>query len=238
MMREESRVLADALTELALLSADPFDVSELLHRATDRAREVLGSDGALVLLSVDGDGLQTASASGDVGDVDAILNTEGVPCRQSLRTGEVVFFDAERAAEEFPDYAALAAAGGIKRVLSVPLKHADSVFGTLSVARGAALDFDDDDAAALRQLADVVTSSLVRERTLREALAVTAQLEHALQARVVIEQAKGMVAAELAITVDEALDRMRRFTRGRQLRLADVASDIVARELPIGALDS
>lgn len=235
-MQEETRVLADALTELALLSAEPFDVSELLHVATDRAREVLRSDGSLVLLSVDGDGLHPAGASGNVGDVDAILATEGVPCRRSLLTGEVVSFDAEHAADEFPDYAALAAAGGIRRVLSAPLKRGDSVLGTLSVARGQARDFDEDDVAAIRQLADVVTSSLVREKTLREALAVTAQLEHALQARVVIEQAKGMVAAELKITVDEALDRIRRFTRSRQLRLADVAGDIVARSLAVADL--
>jgi AmiR/NasT family two-component response regulator len=237
-MQEEARVLADALTELALLSADPFDVSELLHLATDRAREVLTSDGALVLLSVDGEGLEPAGASGNIGDIDAILRTEGVPCRQSLRTGEVVIFDAERAADEFPDYAVLAAASGVKRVLSVPLKHGDTVFGTLSVARGVAVDFEDADAAALRQQADVVTSSLVRERTLREALAVTAQLEHALEARVVIEQAKGMVAAELRITVDEALDCIRRFARGRHLRLADVAGDIVDRALPAADLSS
>ena len=237
-MQEETRVLADALTELALLSADPFDVSELLHLATDRAREVLSADGSLVLLSIDGDGLHPAGASGHVGDVDAILETEGVPCRHSLRTGEVVFFDAERAGDQFPDYAALAAASGIKRVLSVPLKHAETVFGTLSVARRAPRDFDEDDASALRQLADVVTSSMVRERTLREALAVTAQLEHALQARVVIEQAKGMVAAELRVTVDEALDCIRRFARARQLRLADVAGDIVARQLSTAALST
>lgn len=237
-MQEETRALADALTELALLSADPFDVAELLHLATDRAREVLRSEGSLVLLSVDGDGLQPAGASGNVGDIDAILATEGVPCRRSLLTGEVVFFDAEHAADEFPDYAALAAASGVKRVLSVPLKHGDSVLGTLSVARGESLDFEEDDANALRQMADVVTSSLVRERTLREALAVTAQLEHALQARVVIEQAKGMVAAQLEISVDEALERIRRFTRGRQLRLADVASEIVARQLPVALLSS
>lgn len=235
-MQEDTRVLADALTELARLSADPFDVSELLHLATDRAREVLTADGSLVLLSVDGEGLEPAGASGNVGDIDAILATEGVPCRRSLRTGEVVFFDAERSGDEFPDYAALAAAAGIKRVLSVPLRHADTVFGTLSVARGEARDFHDDDAAALRQLADVVASNMVRERTLRQALAVTAQLEHALQARVVIEQAKGMVAAELRITVDEALDCIRRFARARQRRLADVAGEIVTRTLTVADL--
>ena len=235
-MRGETRLLADALTELALLSADPFDVPELLHLATDRARDVLEADGSLVLLSLDGEGLHTAGSSGAMGDVDAIMATEGVPCRQSLRTGEVVVFDAEKAVDQFPDYAALAAASGIKRVLSVPLKHGTTVLGTLSVARGEPRDFDQDDAAALRQLGDVVTSGLVRERTLREALAVTAQLEHALKARVVIEQAKGMVAAELHITVDEALEQIRRFARSRHLRLADVAGDIVGRELPSAAL--
>ena len=237
-MGVETRALAAALTELAMFAADPFDVSELLHLATERARDVLAADGSLVLLSLDGDGLQPASASGTVGDIDAILNTEGVPCRESLRTGEVVSFDVERAAEEFPDYASLAAAAGIKRVLAVPLHDAGTVFGTLSVARGVARDFDGDDVGALRQLADVLTSRLVHERTLREALAVTAQLEHALQARIVIEQAKGMVAAELRVSVDEALERIRRFARGRHLRLVDVAGDIVTRQLPVAALSS
>lgn len=235
-MGVETQALAAALAELAMFSTDLFDVSELLHLATERVREVLAADGSLVLLSLDGKGLRPAGASGNVGDVGAILATEDVPCRQSLRTGAVVSFDVECAADEFPDYAALATAAGIKHVVAVPLHHAGTAFGTLSAARGVERGFDDDDVGALRHLADVVTSRLVQERTLREALAVTAQLEHALQARIVIEQAKGMVAAEMRITVDEALERIRHFARGRQLRLADVAGDIVARELPIAII--
>ena len=237
-MREGPLVLADVLTELALVAADPFDVAELLHLATDRATQLLVSDGAVILLSLDGDALEPAGATGAVGDIDEIMANEGVPCRMALRAATYVEFRAERARLEFPEYAPLAEAAGIRRVLSVPLRHGESVLGTLSMVRLDAKDYTDDEIRTAHRLAEVVAASLVREKTMQAALAVTAQLEHALKARVVIEQAKGMVAAHFEITVDEALDRIRRFTRSRHLRLADVAGDIVGRTMPITDLSS
>lgn len=233
---DESSPLADALAELASLRADPFDVGELVHLATERARHILDSDGAIVLLSLDGFQLEPAGSSGAVGDIDAMLANEGVPCRMAMQTGTTVAFAEEHAHEQFPAYAALAADAGIARVLSVPLRHGDSVVGTLSMVRLSRTDYQEREVAAATRLADVLAASIVRDQELREARAVSAQLEHALQARVVIEQAKGMVAAELRMTIDEALDCIRQFARSRHLRLAEVGADIVDRRLPIALL--
>lgn len=235
-MRADPGALASALAELASLSAEPFDVSEFVHLATDRACEVLDSDGAIVLLSVDGFAMQPAGSSGSVGDIAALLANEGVPCRLAMQTGTVVRFVGENGNEQFPEYASLASDAGIHRVLSIPLRHREGLFGTLSMVRLSPRDYTDEDITAAERLADVLAASIVREQVLREALAVTAQLQHALEARVVIEQAKGMVAAERRLSIDQALDCLRSFARSRQLRLADVAADIVSRELAIDAL--
>jgi GAF domain-containing protein len=235
-MDEGPRLLSDALAELASMAGEPIDVAEMVHFACDRACQVLASDGAIVLLSVDGSRMEPAGASGAVGDIDGILRNEGFPCRAAMQTGSVVRYLQEEGHGEFPDYTADATAAGIHRVLSVPLRHGSGVLGTLSMVRLVPVDYDDAEVEAAQQLADVVAANILREQTLRAALAVTAQLEHALQARVVIEQAKGMVAAELAVSIDEALQMIRGFARRQQLRLSDVATDIVARELPVSLL--
>jgi hypothetical protein len=83
----------------------------------------------------------------------------------------------------------------------------------------------------------VIAAGMAATRRCGARLAVSAQLEHALQARVVIEQAKGMVAAELRMSVDEALDCIRQFTRATATCGSPTcAADIVARELSVERL--
>jgi GAF domain-containing protein len=235
-MDEEPRLLSDVLAELASMAVESVDVAEMVHLACDRARALLASGGAIVLLSVDGSRMEPAGSSGAVGDIDAILRNEGFPCRVAMQTGDVVRYAQETGGEQFPSYTADAGAAGIHRVMSVPLRHGVDVFGTLSMVRFEPTDYTDAEVEAAQQLADVVAANILKEQTLRAALAVSAQLEHALQARVVIEQAKGMVAADLDVTIDEALHMIRAFARRQQLRLSDVASDIVGRALPVELL--
>ena len=78
-----------------------------------------------------------------------------------------------------------------------------------------------------RALADLATIGLMQERALRRAEELTEQLQFALNSRVVIEQAKGIVARTLDIGVDEAFEMLRRFARSRRQRLTDVAREIV-----------
>jgi ANTAR domain-containing protein len=56
----------------------------------------------------------------------------------------------------------------------------------------------------------------------------TIQLQTALDSRIVIEQAKGVLAARESITPNEAFDEMRREARSKRMKLHDLAAAIVA----------
>lgn len=55
----------------------------------------------------------------------------------------------------------------------------------------------------------------------------TKQLESALESRIVIEQAKGMLAGRYGIDVTAAFEAMRRGARSHQLHLHDLAQRVV-----------
>jgi AmiR/NasT family two-component response regulator len=80
----------------------------------------------------------------------------------------------------------------------------------------------------------VATIGILHERSLRESEVLSEQLQLALNSRVVIEQAKGVVSFTNGVPVDEAFDLIRAYARGHQLPLRDVASRLVRRELQLG----
>jgi GAF domain-containing protein len=207
-----------------------------VHLAADRACEVLACDGSLILLSLDGQSLAAAGGRGGIEGVEQLLELEATPCHEALHADGATLFSIADAPERFAEFAAMAGARGIECVLSVPLRHRSTVIGTMCFIRRSSEPFRTDTMQDAQKLADVVAASIVREQAHRAALAVTAQLQYALESRVVVEQAKGMVAAELGVSIDEALDSLRQFARSQRLRLSDVAGDIVTRKLPIALL--
>ena len=85
-------------------------------------------------------------------------------------------------------------------------------------------------------MAQVAAIGLIQERALREHSLVAEQLQAALDSRVVIEQAKGMLAEYLTVTVDDAFTLLRNYARDHNRKLSEVASDIANRTIPSAAL--
>jgi transcriptional regulator with GAF, ATPase, and Fis domain len=233
MMGAEPRHLSEVLAELASLSTEPFDVHELVQVACDRASEVMAVDGAVITLTVDGSPLALVASAGVVFAGDEWLTVPDLPCAHAVATGRIATFDHTRDGARYPVFATKARQVGLLHTMATPLRQGDGVLGTLSLTRVHDRPFDEHAVEPARQLAEVVAAGIVHVEAMRAAIAVREQLEHALEARVVIEQAKGMVAVELDITVDAALVLIRTFSRSKQLRLADVAADIVSRTLPM-----
>jgi hypothetical protein len=113
----------------------------------------------------------------------------------------------------------------------------NQVLGALSLLYDEATTFSDDDIAVARALASVATIGLLHGRTprLREILAE--QLQSALTLRVVLEQAKGVIAERGGIGVDESFDRMAAYSRRVGRRLSDVATDVIERRIGPTDLD-
>jgi AmiR/NasT family two-component response regulator len=92
------------------------------------------------------------------------------------------------------------------------------------------------DVEAAQALADVATIAILQHRANLEAQVLNQQLQHALNSRVVIEQAKGMVAERAGLNMELAFSALRNYARDHNLRLVDVAEAVTGGSLAPSAL--
>jgi AmiR/NasT family two-component response regulator len=93
------------------------------------------------------------------------------------------------------------------------------------------------DVDATQALADVATIAILQHRATLEAQLVNQQLQHALNSRIVIEQAKGMIAERESLNMEQAFYALRNHARNHNLRLVDVAEAVIGGSLAASALD-
>ena len=103
------------------------------------------------------------------------------------------------------------------------------VVGVLTLLHNAPHTLTDVDTRLGQALADAATIGLLHERAVRHAETVTEQLQGALNSRVIIEQAKGVLAAQADIGPDEAFTILRSHARSQELRLSELARAVVER---------
>jgi GAF domain-containing protein len=119
---------------------------------------------------------------------------------------------------------------------AVPLRVRTDIIGALNLFRRTDEPFTADEIAIAQAMAEMAAIGLIQERALRERTLLTEQLQAALLSRVVIEQAKGMLAEYLKMSVDDAFQLLRSYTRDHNRKLSDVARDVVDRKIPSTAL--
>jgi hypothetical protein len=232
--------LAEVFVEVADTPRDKdFDLSVFLRLVTARAAEVVRSD-AVGLLVADPDGqLQFVAGSDETTtmlELFQLQHHEG-PCRDCFRSGEpVVNANLADAADRWPRFAPLAVAAGFRSVHAIPLRraHNDTV-GAMSLFDTETGRLQAEDARIVQCLADVTTIRLLQERAVHGWQVLADQLQAALTTRIVIEQAKGLLAQMYGVSVDEAFDALRTYSRRHRQRLADVAQSVVQGPGPIPA---
>jgi GAF domain-containing protein len=233
-------MLAKTFVELADTLVADFDVVELLTLLADRCVDVLDVDAAgLMLVAPDGDLRVMASSSEAMRVLELFeLQAKEGPCLDCYRTGlPVVNQDLATVDGRWPRFAAEALAAGFHSVHALPMRLRGTVLGALNlfhIEPGAVRQTDIESAQAL---ADVATIAILQHRASLEAQHVNEQLTHALNSRVIIEQAKGMVAQQEGLDMEQTFAALRNHARNHNLRLADVARDIIAGNLTAAALD-
>ncbi|MGD0593214.1 MAG: GAF and ANTAR domain-containing protein [Acidimicrobiales bacterium] len=234
-------ILARTLVELADTLVDDFDVVELLTLLADRCVDVLDVGAAgLMLVAPDGDLRVMASSSEAMRVLELFeLQTREGPCLDCYRTGKpVVNQDLAVADGRWPRFAAEALAAGFHSVHALPMRLRGTVIGALNLFHIEAGEIRQVDIEAAQALADVATIAVLQHRASLEAQILNEQLHRALNSRIVIEQAKGIVAEHEGLDMEEAFSALRNHARRNNLRLADVADGVINGSLPASALRS
>jgi hypothetical protein len=102
--------------------------------------------------------------------------------------------------------------------------------GLFGIRAGA---LNEDDLRLGQALADVASVSLVQDRAVSDHRILAEQLQNALNSRVMIEQAKGLIAQLGDLDMAHAFAVLRRYARDHNERLTDVALALVGRDLPV-----
>jgi GAF domain-containing protein len=227
-MREER--LARAFVEFSDTLVRDFDVMEFLSRLCQRSVEVLEVTAAGALLTDGARQLQVVAASTEtvtVLETLQIQRQEG-PCVDAYRSGRrVAVPDLRRVGRRWPVFTPRALGAGMAGVCAFPMRLRAARIGALNVFQATPGSFDEAAVLAGQALADVATIAILQARAAQDAARLAGQLEHALESRVMLEQAKGILSERLGIDPELAFSRLRRHARQHHLHLAELASRVV-----------
>lgn len=233
------RDIVRAFVDLSHALVEDYDVVDMLERLTANCVELLDVSSAGLLLA-DPDGVLHVVASSSAPthhlEVFQLQRDEG-PCLDCFRAGEpVVVPDLGDSGHRWPQFTRAARAVGIVSVHAVPMRLRSSVLGTLGLFGGQVGRLGEEDLSLAQSLVHVASVAIVNEKSSRDLATINAQLQHALTSRIVLEQAKGVLAHTGDLDMDTAFAVLRRYARDHGRRLSDVAADLVSRSLPGDAL--
>jgi len=221
---------ARTLVELADTLVAGFDVVELLTVLADRCVEVLEVGAAgLMLVAPDGNLRVMASSSEAMRLLELFeLQAREGPCLDCYRTGEpVVNQDLAIANGRWPRFSSEALATGFHSVHALPMRLRGTVIGALNLFHLEPGEMRQVDIDSAQAFADVATIAILQHRASLEAQVLNEQLHHALNSRIVIEQAKGIVAERQHLNMEQAFSTLRNYARNHNCRLVEVAEAVI-----------
>jgi GAF domain-containing protein len=232
----QDAAFAEVIVGLADSLRPEHDVIDTLDRLVSAATTVTAAvDAGILLADAQGALRVAASTSERAADVEeAQLGVDDGPCLEAYRSWAPVEsrqLDADRS--RWPTFVHLAEQRGIRAVYAVPLTLRGRSIGAMGIFFDRPEALDDRSAALVQAMAQVATIAVIQQRTIAEQADLAAQLQRALDARVLIEQAKGLVASRHGISIDAAYQLLRGQARREQARLRDVAEDLVNGHLAI-----
>jgi GAF domain-containing protein len=237
MSREQD--LLKAFIEFADTIVDEYDVVEFLHRLAKRCVELVdASEAGIMLADRDGTLHYVASSSERMRHIELFeLQHDEGPCLDAYRSGRAVHCGlTDDVHARWPRFAPHALDLGIKSVSALPMRLRNEVIGALNLLSTAPAPLGPEDQQVAQALADIATIGILQERALNDALVVTSQLEAALESRIVIEQAKGIVAERSHVGIDTAFELLRGYARTNNRLLRDTAREIIEGTLSPNAL--
>lgn len=233
-----ARRVSAAFVKIADTLVADYDVVDLLHTLVDESVALLDAAAAGLLLVDPAGDLQVMASTSEESQLVEVLQLEaGVgPCVDCFRTGTVVAInDIAADGAPWPHFQAAALSQGFESVHAVPMRLRGNTIGALNLFRHETGPLSTEDAALAQAFADVATISLLQERALRESDIVNEQLQRALNSRIMIEQAKGVIANTANVTIDQAFFLLRSYARSHNQPLSQISKNVVERTITITA---
>jgi GAF domain-containing protein len=221
--------LADTLTA-------QYDVLELLHTLVTECTEILDAQAGGLLLADSSGQLQVVASTSERAELVEVLQLaagEG-PCVECFTTGKAVSVpDIQADTQRWAVFRLAALEQGFLAVHATPLRLRGEIIGSMNLFLTSVGELKSQDAAVAQALADVATIGILQERIVAESHVVTEQLQRALDSRVLIEQAKGVLSQSTGLLMDEAFSVLRVHARENNLTLRGVAEGVVNRTLDL-----
>ncbi|MFJ2162838.1 ANTAR domain-containing protein [Streptomyces sp. NPDC087856] len=231
----QAEKLAAACVELADTLTDDFEVTAFLHRVTERCVEVLDIAAAGVLLTDHQGELGLSSASSEQARLLGVLQLQcnqgpGIDCfTRGRRIDHIDAGPVDSSPDQFwPQFQQAAREAGFHSVYALPMRHGRQMIGTLNLFRNMPEPLDDHSAMLGQALADVPAIAIAQQRFAREQELLSQQLREALDRRVLIEQAKGIIAGQRGISLDEAFAELRSLARADHIPLSALALRVIS----------
>lgn len=207
-----------------------LEITDLADRLMHTCVDMLPATSAGVLIADEAGSLRVlASSSDEARDLEllAIQSQEG-PCLDAIRTGEVVSVpELAAAADRWPTFAPAALGEGFTGACALPLTIRGRTIGALNLFLDGNSTLSSRQLQIARLLAHLGSVGIVNNHTSQQQERLAEQLQSALDSRVVIEQAKGVIAARAGVGVGVAFDLLRSAARASQRPVLDVATDVV-----------
>jgi GAF domain-containing protein len=222
--------LVHAFVALADTLVDDYDVVEFAQDLVENCVSLLDVDSAGLMLDDLRGGLQMLASTSEQTRMLELLQiqSDAGPCLQAYRTGQQVLVDDLRSdTDRWPEFAARASAEGFGSVIAIPLRLRSERIGALNLFRRGTGMMTDSDLLVAQALADVATIGILHQRVLTRGALVNSQLQTALNSRVLIEQAKGVLAERQGLDMDQAFVQLRTMARSSNRHLSDTARAVI-----------
>lgn len=233
---DRERKLADMFVLLADSLVADFDVVDVLDQLVRACVDTLGTTAAGLLLSDQRGHLTVMASSAESSrllEVFQLQNDEG-PCLECVRTCQSITVpDLTSASARWPNFVPVALESGFRSVHALPMRLREHTIGALNLFQSGDSSLTNDELRVAQALADTATIGILQQRALQSSNLLAEQLQSALNSRVAIEQAKGVLAATAGLDMETAFQALRSYARNHNTRMSDLARDVATRAIDV-----
>jgi len=229
-MPMSAREVREALHELGDLRYSAGDLDEALRRIVQCTHDLFAVDGASLML-IDPDQLLRSVADSDerVGHLEELQIDHGEgPCIDAFDDKELVHAADLAAEQRWPSFSPAAVERGLRAVLASPIPYNQTAIGVVVVFSTKVHPWSPEGELALVAFTDLAALTIANTMQSEQRGELAIQLQRALDARVVIEQAKGALVASGGVTPAEAFEQMRRRARAERRRVVEIAAEVMS----------